>query len=331
MSAGSYLTEKYFVRGKASNTNNLNLYGKEEKMKKFLSILILVVFAATIAVLVYSVAFGQDTMLETVIIDDKIVVYKITKIEKEIIPLPNAELSISEGNAKKVCETETRKITITEEINKKINFWTFPITKTKLLAKKNISYNRREGWHSQSVNQTSISEKEWGLTVAVVCLFFYFILLSYTTWKNKKSSFVFIPRKNKKSKVIALLAFYLCLFLACLLTAANILTSNPAAEWASSILAILFGASALISIITAQKGFFDPTPPTLWVVFNGIIFIIINMVLAGISAKYNSTAEFMTILVEMMSVSFYIGWLIYLGKKKNISKEISGVGIKTKP
>lgn len=301
-------------------------------MKKFLSILILAVFATTIAILVYSVAFGQDMMLEAVIKDNKIVVYKITKTKLETTLLPNIELGISIEDAKKVCLASTGRIATTEETNKKINFWTFPITKTETIVEKEIFHDKSSGWQSQIVSEKTTSKKAWSLTVSIVCLFFYFVFLSYMAWKKKKPG-AFDFWKKKKSNIGALFVSYFCLIIACLFTVANIVFSNLATEWIAAIFAIIFGVCALLSIITAQKGFFDPTRPGFHMALNGILFVIIHIVLAFISAKHNSVTEFMTMLVIMMSVSFCIGWLVYLGTRQNVSvsKEISGAGTKTKP
>ncbi|MFH1402428.1 MAG: hypothetical protein ABIG87_02265 [Patescibacteria group bacterium] len=237
---------------------------------------------------------GQET-LEAEIKNGQVVIYKTTKIQTEIIPLPSEELGISDEDIKKVCLTKEKKITVTEEIDKKINFFSFPFAKTKTILQKEISNDIQHGWQSRVINQKQISEKSWLLTLANFVLFGFFIFLSWSAWRNKR--------------VGSLFKSYFFIALSCLFFVAY--ANSSLTTWVIAItfmLGLFFGVTAYASMNFARTDFFTA--------IGGLVSIalVILLVMVIMTAKYNSAPEFMAMLLFMITISCFIGWLMSLGK-----------------
>lgn len=289
-------------------------------MKRFYCILLLVGVVTVLAVIgLYSIAMGQTTVT-AVIENGEVVIYEIAKTKKEVICLPKPELDISEENAKKVCEAETKSISITEEIDKKINFWAFPFAKTATLVKKEISYDPQNGWRNEIVVAKKITEEMRIFTGIIIGLFFSYLFLSCAAQRNhinksydEKTQFSFAQR---------LVGSYLFIIAMCSSAISCFMISNHTLFVMSVIATFIFGFCAWSFVTTV----FNTQENLSFVsecgaVFGGIIFVILNTILAIVSADYNSAKEFMAILLLMMAISFIIGWLSVFGKMDAKLKE----------
>ena len=284
-------------------------------MKKFLSILILAVFATTIAILVYSVAFGQDMMLEAVIKDNKIAVYKITKTKLETTLLPNTELGISIEDAKKVCLASTGRIATTEETNKKINFWTFPTVKTKTVVEKKISYDKSRGWENTIVKRIPSQETKWSWSFLPIVLFVCLLGLNLYFWGIWRQKYKIRLYRHNLAKIHLGIFVTCCMVMGAVETYKRSCGENSYTIEAMMLYLFLFCLTIMVfAIIKTIKNTFNLT-------YNGIvtgcctIALLYSMVISYIAVNNNSAKEFLGLLAGMMVLSFVVSWLIYLGKK----------------
>jgi len=272
---------------------------KEWCGKNFYYLLVIFLVMVGWIIMFTSIAIGQET-LEAEIKNGQVVIYKTTKIQTEIIPLPDKEFGISDENAKKVCLAEERAITITEEIEKKINFVAFPFAKTKTILQKEIWHDKQIGWQTITLKAKKISENFWALTYVMIVIFFSFLLPSWLAWRNKK--------------IKGLFRFYFFIILSCLFFA---IYTTSLSGWAIAItlmLGLVFSLSACVASVNIISQKDDPGDFSFFVLSSVAILIIFNIILAIVTTTYNSAPEFLSALLLMMATTCFIGWLLSLGK-----------------
>ena len=153
------------------------------------------------------------------------------------------------------------------------------------------------------------------MSSVIAFLFFYFIFTSIISCKKRNEITNVIFKKNDHKRV-DLLFSYLCVIIVCLLATSIIATHSGVLEGVMIILICLFGFCATFFIIFAQTECYGKDLG-LFVVFSGIISVTTIGCLAVLSAKNNSATEFMLLLVGMMLISFFVGCLSEVYKKKN--------------